>query len=99
MENITEPAEAQLQYEGIGNVTTQDHASHAHQDASSAVESSENCAHAEETQKPARVRKACGPCIALKARCDRMRPCARCARKGVACVDVSRKRRTTKPKP
>lgn len=45
------------------------------------------------------TRKACGPCISLKTRCDHARPCARCLRKGIDCVDVARKPRQKKEKP
>eukprot|EP00026_Physarum_polycephalum_P005705 Phypoly_transcript_05740.p1 GENE.Phypoly_transcript_05740~~Phypoly_transcript_05740.p1 ORF type:complete len:541 (+),score=136.62 Phypoly_transcript_05740:126-1748(+) len=44
------------------------------------------------------TRKACGPCIALKAKCTHTRPCERCVRRGVECVDVVRKPRQKKPK-
>eukprot|EP00026_Physarum_polycephalum_P010503 Phypoly_transcript_10667.p1 GENE.Phypoly_transcript_10667~~Phypoly_transcript_10667.p1 ORF type:complete len:350 (+),score=39.00 Phypoly_transcript_10667:191-1240(+) len=37
-------------------------------------------------------RKACGPCIALKAKCEG-RPCVRCVRRGALCYDVARKPR------
>jgi hypothetical protein len=44
------------------------------------------------------ARKACGPCIALKAKCTQTRPCERCVGKGLDCVEVPRKPRQKKHK-